>query len=372
MGSPLQARRDGIALPMAILLVGFITAGIIGAFGRMTGETRTLDSNRTTTIAFALAERGLAARVATGDTLPDSVRFTFPDGIADVFVSRVRAGVGPQDTTLWLIRATSTVNGGRRGRPAARRSVAQIAIRAAGSIDAEAAWTSLSGLRKNGGSGLISGVDECNPADSVAGAAVPGGMFELKSAGGKYPFEGAPPVYEEGSQAEFANSVNIDWGSIKAPPGAVSPDVVICTPGTDGYDPDWTGCGSWPDFSDPNYYPIILVNGSITMKSGDEGQGLLIVTGRLTFTGGQETWRGLILVGQELIDNGLGWVSGGVISGLDVKLGLDVPDSEIIEEAVANGTKTYRYNSCEIANALNGTATMALIPNAWIDNWSAW
>jgi len=367
----LAARRRGLALPMAILLIGFITAGIIGAFSRMTGESRTLDSGRSSTVAFALAERGLEARVATGDTLPDSVRYTFPGGFADVRVSRVRRGAGPSDTTVWLIRATGTVNGGRPGRPAARRSVAQVAIRTAGTLDASAAWTSLSGLRKNGGSGLISGVDECNPADSVAGASVPAGMFELKSAGGKYPFEGVPPVYSEGSQQDFADAVHIDWGGIKSPPGAVSPDVTVC-PGGDGYVEGWTNCTSWPSFSDPSYYPTVLVNGSITLQNGMEGQGLLIVTGRLTFTGGQETWRGLILVGQELIDNGLGWVSGAVISGLDVKLGLDVPDSEIIEEAVANGNKTYRYNSCEIANALGGAASMALLPNAWIDNWSAW
>lgn len=360
----LNARRRGLALPMAILLIGFITAGIIGAFSRMTGESRTVDSGRTTTLAFSLAERGLEARVATGDTLPDSVRYTFPDGIADVRVTRVRAGTGSRDTSVWLVRATATVNGARPGRPAARRSVAQLAVRWAGSIDANAAWTSLSGLRKNGGSGLISGVDECNPADTVAGAAVPGDMFELKSSGGKYPFEGAPPVYEEGTQEAFANSVNIDWFSIVGTPSSVTPDV-MCTDGQ-------SSKTCLPSFADPNYYPTVLVKGDFTMGSNDAGRGLLIVTGRLTFTGGQETWRGLILVGDELIDNGTGWVSGAVISGLNVKIGLIVPESEIVEEAVANGTKVYRYNSCEIANALNGAANLALIPNAWIDNWSAW
>ena len=358
---------------MAILLIGFITAGIIGAFGRMTSETRTLDSGRTASLAFGLAERGLEARVATGDTLPDSTRYVFADGYTDVRVRRVRRAAGPQDTSLWLVRSTATVNGGRPGRPAARRSVAQLAIRAAGIIDANAAWSSLSGLRKNGGSGIISGVDECFLPDTinpVAGASVPVGMFELKSNGGKYPFEGAPPVNEQGSQAEFANSISIDWGNIKSG-SALPPHLTVC-PGGDGYNPAITDCGSWPSFTNPNYYPTILVNGSMTLGNGDVGQGLLIVTGRLTFTGGQETWRGLILVGQELIDNGTGWISGAVITGLDVKLGLDVPESEVIEQAVANGTKTYRYNSCEIANAMGGGATMALLPNAWMDNWSNW
>lgn len=365
------ARRPGLALPMAILLIGFITAGIIGAFGRLSTESRTVDNGRTTTLAFAIAERGLEARVASGDTLPDSSRFVFPDGYADVRVSRVRRGLSAKDTTMWLIRATGTVNGQRPGRPAARRSVAQFALRAAGSIDANAAWTSLSGLRKNGGSGTISGVNECIPADTVVGAAVPGGMFELMSSGGKYPFEGDPPVSSEGSQQAFSNSVNIDWGGIKTPPGAVEPDIVVC-PGGDGYVSGWSNCSPWPTFTNPNYYPTILVNGSITLQGGMEGQGLLIVTGRLTFTGGQETWKGLILVGRELIDNGQGWISGAVISGLDVKLGQNVAESEITEEAVANGNKTYRYNSCEVANALQGAATMSLLPNAWIDNWMAW
>jgi len=369
----IQSQRAGVALPMAILLIGFITAGIIGAFGRVMSESRTLDSNRTSSEAFALAERALEARVASGDTLPDSTRYTFADGYADVRVRRIRRAMGPQDTSVWLIQATATVHGGRRGRPPARRSVAQIAMRAAASMNANAAWSSLSGLRKNGGSGVISGIDECFLPDTVnvvAGAAVPADMFELKSNGGLYPFEGNPPVSAEGSQEEFANSVNVDWANIKS--GAALPSHITVCPGGDGYIPSITGCSSWPDLSDPNYYPTILVNGSMTLGSGEVGQGLLIVTGRLTFTGGQETWRGLILVGQELIDNGTGWISGAVISGLDVKLGKDVAESEITEEAVANGTKTYRYNSCEVANALNGAATMDLIPNAWMDNWSTW
>lgn len=364
----LHARRAGIALPMAILLVGFITAGIIGAFGRMTGETRTLDSTRTMTQAFALAERGLEARAANGDTVPDSVRYTFPDGTVDVRVRRIRGGA-PQDTTLWLIRSTATMNGGRPGRPPARRSVAQVAIRSPGSIDANAAWTSLSGLRKNGTSGLISGVDGCNPANVVAGAAVPEGMFELKSAPSQTgdPFEGSPPVYEEGTQAEFASSIHIDWASIIGSPPALEPDIT-CTDNEQD-----TDCLPMAQYaSDPNYYPVVYVDGDFTMGSNASGQGLLIVRDRLTFTGGQETWRGLILVGSELIDNGTGWVSGAVISGLNVKIGLVVPESEIVEEAVANGNKTYRYDSCEVANALGGAAKMSLLANAWIDNWSAW
>src|SRR3990172_4190036 len=142
--------RPGLALPMAILLIGFITAGIIGAFGRMEGEARTLDSGRTTTLAFTLAERGLEARIAAGDTLPDSTRYTFPGGFVDVRISKVRPGPSPLDSSIWLIRATGTVSGGKAAHPPARRSVAQLVVRRAASLDANAAWTSLSGLRKNG------------------------------------------------------------------------------------------------------------------------------------------------------------------------------------------------------------------------------
>ena len=36
--------------------------------------------------------------------------------------------------------------------------------------------------------------------------------------------------------------------------------------------------------------------------------------------------------------------------------------------AVANGTKTYQYDSCEVSKAAGGLASYSVFPNAWMDN----
>ena len=36
---------------------------------------------------------------------------------------------------------------------------------------------------------------------------------------------------------------------------------------------------------------------------------------------------------------------------------------------VVNGTKTYQYNSCEVAKALRRLGTLVPLNNTWVDNW---
>jgi hypothetical protein len=37
--------------------------------------------------------------------------------------------------------------------------------------------------------------------------------------------------------------------------------------------------------------------------------------------------------------------------------------------ATANGTKTFQYDSCEVAKAAGGLASYSVYPNAWMDNY---
>jgi len=141
--------------------------------------------------------------------------------------------------------------------------------------------------------------------------------------------------------------VKIDWAGLSTGTAA-TPDVTIPP-------------GSWPSFTNPNDWPTILVNGNFYLPSS--GQGTLIVTGSLTVSG-TLTWNGILLVGDNLTSNGDNGVNGATITGLNVKLGAVLPETDI-----ANGIKSYNYNSCNVAKALGRWGQLVGYTNAWVDNW---
>jgi hypothetical protein len=53
-----------------------------------------------------------------------------------------------------------------------------------------------------------------------------------------------------------------------------------------------------------------------------------------------------------------------MISGLNTKLGMTVPVSD-----VGNGTKTYRYDSCDVESAVGSFIGLVPYRNAGADNW---
>jgi hypothetical protein len=219
-----------------------------------------------------------------------------------------------------------------------------------GSINVRAGWTSLTGLSKNGGSGTLSGSDRCGDSANVAGVSVPNAPGYVQNGGSSVP-SGSPNIENLGTQADANSSVNIDWDGI-VNGGAITPTITI--PGQ-----------SWPASFPAGYWPTILIIGDYTLlPSQTPGRGLLIVTGSLTINGAS-TWDGIMLVGGNIISNGNNSVFGATISGLNEKLGIDVPNA-----SVGNGTKTYRYDSCSVSSALAGMGGLQSVPNAWVDNWS--
>jgi hypothetical protein len=93
---------------------------------------------------------------------------------------------------------------------------------------------------------------------------------------------------------------------------------------------------------------------------------VLIVTGGLTISGARH-WDGVLMVGGNLTSNGNNGVDGTVVTGLNRKLGQVVPQGD-----VGNGTKTYRYDSCKVARALQSLSALVEYRNAWADNWASY
>src|SRR5919109_3304625 len=303
----MQFRRSGFALPTAILLLLCMTAGVTAALARVRGETVIVDNERAQTSAFAVAQAGLETFMARGGEGPVGTTLKVPGGTARVRTTIMQTIA---DTTLYLIRSDGVVAGGL-GRPEGRRTVAQYAYHVQARMQSTAMWTSFGGLTKEGLSGYVNGFDSCS-GDTIAGVAVPNGTYEynggqkgLKMYGPEGPTFGDPRVAEMGSLAEVATQMNIDWAAVTDPVtrGALT-DIIVCYPGTDGYDPRWEPCGTWPEqasFSDPEYWPTILINGSAMLPTN--GQGTLIVTGNLNVLGAQY-WNGIMMVGNALTDNG--------------------------------------------------------------------
>lgn len=364
------ANREGFALPMAILVIGVMTAGVVASFTRVGAEVLTVDNQRGQTAAFALAEEALATFLVNG-RVPSTVdtavaTYTLPGGTATVLARRVhRTG----NRSLVLVRATGSATS-PAGRPPATRTVAQFAIQEPIQMQVLSAWTSLSGMHKNGNSGWFAGEDAsgilCGDGATRAGIAVPNNLATGQHIHNRA--SGSPAVDYLGTKQQAADGIDIDWAGLIDPAGpAIAPAAIRCAQGEPGYNSSLGPCEPWP--SSFASYPTIIINGSMTLPSS--GKGLLIVTGNLTLNGNQN-WDGIILVGGRVRDNGQGHITGAVVSGLNMKLGQTVEESEV-EIALANGQKRYEFDSCSVQNALAG-ASSGLKPyrNAWVDNWATW
>ncbi|MDZ7781342.1 MAG: hypothetical protein U5R14_15615 [Gemmatimonadota bacterium] len=343
--------RAGFALPMAIFLLLVTTGAVMTTLAQTSTERRVSDSGATGERALVLAESGLARLDELGfdfaSSVQDSARITMSDGFADVVMERVRAPTSTE-RAVFVVRARGVqTQGGWSDAPNAVRTVVRLGEWVEGTMQVHAGWTSLTGLRKNGNAGSLSGIDQCGVQSPVAGVAVPDSPGYSGHSG---PVSGSPPIKSIGSTpGNAAAQVHIDWAGI-VDGSALEPDYVY---------PD----DGWPsDFDD---WPVIYVdNPGSGFSLPDSGRGTLIVRGDLTISGSR-SWDGIVLVGGELTSNGNNRVRGATITGLNVKLGETPGESD-----VGNGNKSYVYNSCNVQDAMQSQASLRILDNTWLDTWA--
>jgi hypothetical protein len=359
-----NTERRGFAIPIALLVIAVLTIMIAGGFSIVSAERRSVADQKSQINAFRIAEQGLEIYLVRRDSLlagtpnytkvpgaKDSVRINITGGYADVSLTRLRPPRGSQ-SGLYVVRSKGTETAGAfAGTPQGVRTVAQYVLWEPAPMQVLAGWTAMSGLQKNGAAGTLGGIDMCGEAGAVAGVVVPA----YPGYQGKMVAIGNPPI----DSIPAPDSVEIDWDGI-VNHGLI--DATITLPG--GVWPTTALQNSYADTS-IKYYPIIRNNGDLDLPSS--GTGMLIVTGNLTISG-NKGWRGVILAGGVMTSNGNndivgGGVQGAVISGLNVKLGMDV------DESLANGTKMYNYNSCEVARATTLMGALVTLRNTWVDNW---
>ena len=366
-----SSSRRGFALPVVVIVVFVLAAALAGGFAMARLERGGDDSGRATIFAQSNAEaalqRAMTERAAVGLAagLPpasDSVRVTLPTGYADVIVTRVRPAVGAAPP-VYVVRAHGFSTASRVAQtPAAEYTVTQMAVWRTGTMTVKSAFTSLTGIAKNGTSGEINGNDDCPLAAGggkppVAGVAVPQSPGYTQSGGSPSSVLQGSPLIDSTlgtTAAAMAPNVPVDWVGITS--GSITPD----------FTSTWDGVGfpsaAW--FSaNPGTYPITIVaNDTAASKSFTlpyAGRGMLIVFGNMIISG-SDMWNGVVLVGGTITSNGNNTINGAVVTGLNVKLGYPVPVN-----AIGNGNKDFQYNSCTVASAVSGLGRMMAYKNTW-------
>ncbi len=360
----------GATLPLAIMVIALLTLGAVVGLNRVSSERRNVGSIQAEAEAYSVAQAGMERYLATVSAQPaaslDTTITGLPgNGTAAISVRRLRAaGTLP---ALYVVRSVATHAGAVRygpTDPTPQRSVTQFATWQA-SWTPPSGWTAIGGLSKSGTSGILTGNDACGQAPPVAGVTVPVDPGYMQSGGGTSVPTGIPPInYRGANSQQMSDLIPIDWAGILAQT-AITPDLVI------------SNVQQWPPASFFTNWPILMVtNGTgdgaeIQLDAGIKnppvnGRGILIVRGNLRF-GGQYQWDGIILVGGAIRSSGDQTISGAVISGLNTKIGLPPPTSDM-----GSGNKTFQYDSCKVQNAMAKLAGFNLVSRTWGDTWPTW
>jgi hypothetical protein len=352
--------RSGFALPAALLLIVVLTILAASSLAMVSGERRVVDDQTAQLQALAFArsgmERFLAERTQMGFTSAppaqiESTRVAFSGGYADVVLRLVRQGNGLFIPDLYVLRSRGVKTGGA-GAVVAERSIGQYTRWQWPTMSVYAAWTSLSGLIKPDSLGTISGVDACGAATSVAGVAVPTTPGYSQGGGPIVPV-GTPNILDLGAQLTADSAITVDWHAITEAPSVQSDVILPSQP--------WPSPSQW---SDPEFWPLILVHGDYTLPGN--GRGTLAVTGSLTVPPNR-SWDGVVFVGKALYGSDGATINGAIVSGLNTKFVTNVPPSE-----AGAGNVTYRYHSCNVTNALARFHGLSPYRNATIDNWPSY
>ncbi|HWN18361.1 MAG TPA: hypothetical protein VNO19_05540 [Gemmatimonadales bacterium] len=358
MSGSTRLNRKGATLPLTILLLALMGVAVAITYSRISSERRITGDSRSQLGAFAVAQSGLNRFLSTlngkpAGPFPVTVTYNdLPGGSARVDLTQLRESTTTLLPALYSITSRGTYTAGKRYdalSPSAQRTVGTYALWTPAPFDLNAGFTSISGITKNGGSGALSGIDRCGAAAAIPGVAVPNGGYigDVTVINGN-PDDAAVGMGTGGLGGTAKDEVDIDWAGIIA--------------GT--YLPAAYTYPTWPTAAQMNNWPITRVNGDLTLPGN--GKGILIVTGNLTISGG-DTWEGLVLVGGTITSNGNNTVYGGTVSGLNIKIGVAV-----LPSTIANGNKTYQYDSCSLSRALGKIGSIQRVRNGWTDSWSSY
>jgi hypothetical protein len=172
---------------------------------------------------------------------------------------------------------------------------------------------------------------------------------------------GNPPFYKDTSvhSSTFSQFGDVSYNDLAAmatlqlSPGNYKTDPSFI--GGSGGACDKSDQSNWGDGMNPasncgNYFPIVHVNGDVTLN-GDEGQGILLVDGDLSIQGSYQFY-GIVIVKGSIKSAGGGSTDAhfwGAVMAQNVDLELNS----------LSGNATLNYSKCAIIQALNMTGVIA-------------
>ncbi len=375
--------RAAFALPLVVIFLVVLSFALAAGMAATAAEGSTSTAQRGQNKAYQIAEMGLQrflvqrdsiCHIAGNSCLPDpsaatagqqdSVQFTTTGGYAIVVSRLLRPQQGIKDTipSLYFIRARgvdSTTKLRGNDTTTATHAVGLIVQWSTITMNVTGAWTSLSGLNKQGSAGQIDGNDQCGHKTAVAGIMVPKGDY---SQTGNFTPTGNPPLDTSKTLAQLEPMVTVDWNAI-VNQNAMPADYTV--------PPDAFPDASW--FSaDTSRWPVIRIHTN-GFSLPNAGRGIIIADSDFTISG-SNMWQGIIMVGGRLTSNGNNTTAGATVSGLNYKLpgAVQPPPGDINDNATANGTKSYVYNSCYVSRATTKLHHYVPLSNTWIDDIPIW
>jgi hypothetical protein len=375
-----RAARRGFALPLVMMVLVVLSMAVAASLAATAAEGGISAAQRGQNRAYALAEAGLQQYLIARDSLcklptsscladpstaasgGDSVVVSYGRGYAIVRTDLLRQYVKDTIPSLYFIRSRGIDSMSRlRGSDTTTsiRTVGLVAQWSMSTINVTGAWTSLSGLNKQGSAGQIDGNDQCGRKPAVAGVLVPKG--EYTATGGFTP-TGNPPLDTSKTLAQLAAQTTIDWN------GIVNGNAL---PADFNVPPDAFPSSAWFQ-ADTSRWPIIRIHTN-GFSLPNAGRGIIIADSDFTISG-SNMWDGVILVGGKLTSDGNNTTSGTTVSGLNYLLPNSQPPGQglVIDDATANGNKTYVYNSCNVSRATQRLRHFVPIGDTWIDDVPVW
>ena len=362
--------RRGVALITALFGVVVLAVMMSGMYFTSNQEYKGTRNTLVEQRSFAVAEFGLNSEISNWDRSRNLLS-NFPTGSIDsnqvyiasgdtawVKVSRLT------ENTFWVV-SEGRANIGNASLESRRQTGAYVRI-AYPSITPKGAITAAGNVKLNG-SALVNGDDVHPPgwtncsatSPSVPAVVVPPGNTVTYNSSN---ISSTPAVQYDSAAADSNTYVRYgseSWVSltsnadIKLPGGVYNADIEpVGTATTCDKSGDW----NWGEPFRPGlvagcygYWPIVYVNGSLTINGNGYGQGILLVNGDLKING-QFEYYGLI-VARDDVDkgNGTAKIHGALYAA---NLELNDPLSWI------NGNQDIQYSKCAVESALAGSAIL--------------
>lgn len=349
--------EEGFALVVVLLALVGLTAMAVGGWFMSSSDYQATRAQRTSVKALYVADAGLEQFLAEhqGPVPTSPVTFDYPDGTAEVTMDTLRV-LNPLQS-VWRVRSVGTHPLPKGG--TARRTVQRIAVLNGETFKFPSAFSSATGVTKNGNAGTITGFDQATSADCPQGgnedtngiATGPAPYdYDQSGGGGSIVPEGVKDTAQFTSQTALLEATGVDWEAMVAGE-LLQFDYTV--------PPD-----AWPNFSSlpADEWPVVYIDNpgsEFTVGPGHSGRGTLIVRGDLKMDG-SFNWKGPIMVGGALTTDGFQTVEGGITSGFNLLLGEAVDESSI-----GNGSKSIKFHSCNNHKAMEHTATFVRDPGTW-------